>query len=61
MPGVHYYSRQQNCGVNAGGKGTGRSLVELSSQQGILPRCLFLTQRRLAVCLADCLVWIKVR
>ena len=23
-------------------------------------RCLFSTQRRLAVCLADCLVWIKV-
>jgi len=42
-----------------------KALVEDSlnifSHQSILPRCLFSTQRRLAVCPTDCLVWIKVK
>jgi len=33
--------------------------ASLNSPHSRAPRCLFSTQRRLAVCPADCLVWIK--
>jgi len=38
---------------------TSWSLIELFSQSSILPRCLFSTQRTLAVCPTQCFVWFE--